>query len=172
MKHSIFILAIILFTSSCKSNLEDERIFPEVRNIVELANTDFVSTLESSFVAQKNIVYAATMPIAWNEIRNAIGGKRYDFSSAQLQEINETTSYENVLKENEYETSIEFDGLEIIAKAYFRKSLPFEEPLTKFDTPLEFNKSKVESFGFWGSSSMAKINYFHKENDFSISLFP
>lgn len=172
MLQKIFILTILLFVTSCKFKFEDENVFPKVKNITELTKTDFSPTFESSFDVGKNIIYGATIPFAWNEIRNEIGGTLSDFSSQQLKEINNTKSYINALKEDEYETSVEIIDTEVIAKAYFRKSLPFEEPLTKFDTPLEFNKLKVESFGFWRSSSFAKINYYNSENEFSVTLFP
>lgn len=172
MNKTITILTLLILISSCQSKLENENIFPEVKDVTELKNTDFVPTLESTFEIKNNIIYGATIPFAWNEIRNEIGTIITDFSSKQLEEINDTKSYVNVLKNNEYETSVEVDGKEIRAKAYFRKSLPFEEPLTKFDKPLTFGNSSVESFGFWSSCSFAKINYFNDENDFSITLFP
>tara|TARA_R110002012_G_scaffold322015_1_gene553694 strand:- start:979 stop:1944 length:966 start_codon:yes stop_codon:yes gene_type:complete len=172
MNKTTIILTLLILISSCKSKLENENIFPEVKNVTELKSTDFVPTLESTFEIKNNIIYGATIPFAWNEIRNEIGTTLTDFSSKQLEEINDTKSYVNVLKNNEYETSVEVDGKEIRAKAYFRKSLPFEEPLTKFDKPLTFGNSSVESFGFWSSCSFAKINYFNDENDFSVTLFP
>ena len=172
MKQTIFILITLFLITSCISKLEDESIFPKVENITQLTKTDFTVTLESSFNFKKNIIYGATIPFAWNEIRNEIGGTLSDFSSNQLEEINNTKSYISVLKENEYETSIIIVDTKIIVKAYFKKSLPFEEPLTKFDKPLAFNESKVESFGFLGNSSSAKINYYNSKNEFSITLYP
>jgi len=172
MNKLIYILSIFFLTLSCNPNLEDESLFPKVKNVAELKNTDFVPTLESSFETKRNIIYGATIPFAWNEIRNEIGTELTDFTNKQLEEINSTKSYINVLKDNEYKTSVEIEGTEIRATAYFRKSLPFEEPLIKFDKLLKFGNSKVESFGFWGSCGFAKINYFNNENEFSISLFP
>ena len=155
MNKITYILTLSILISSCKSNLENEIVFPEVKNVTELKNTDFVPTLESSFEIKNNIIYGATIPFAWNEIRNEIGTTLTDFSSKRLEEINDTKSYVNVLNNNEYETSVEVDGKEIRAKAYFKKSLPFDEPLTKFDKPLTFGNSNVESFGFWSSCSFA-----------------
>jgi hypothetical protein len=165
-----FMLTILLagtFTQ-CKT----EPVFPKLKNVSGLTKTDFTPTLESTFDTEKNAIYGATISFAWHEIRNAIGGTLHDFTSKQLEVINQGDSYANVLLEDEYETSVRIDGDEISATAYFRKSLPFEEPLTKFETPLFFMESPVESFGFWGSSSNAGINYYTDENNFSISLFP
>lgn len=172
MKRLTHILGLLILISGCKPKLEDESIFPKVKNVNEFVKTDFVPTLESSFNTKNNIIYGATIPFAWNEIKKEIGTPLNNFTSKELEKLNATKSFLNVLKEDEYETSVEVDGNEIRAKAYFRKSLPFEEPLTKFEESLKFGNSKVESFGFWGSCSYARINYFNNENDFSISLFP
>ncbi|MGD1839724.1 MAG: hypothetical protein ACFB0B_02350 [Thermonemataceae bacterium] len=179
MKRLTYILGLIILILGCQPKqedkslkLEDESIFPKVKSVTEFEKTDFVPTLESSFSTENNIIYGATIPFAWNEIKKEIGTPLYDFTSKELEKLNDTKSFLNVLKEDEYETSIEVDGNEIRAKAYFRKSLPFEKSLTKFEKSLKFGKSKVESFGFRGSCSYAKVNYLNNENDFSISLFP
>ena len=172
MNKTTYFLTLFILIWSCKSKLENESVFPEVKNVTELKNTDFVPTLESSFEVKNNIIYGATIPFAWNEIRNEIGTTLTEFSSMQLEEINDSKSYVNVLKDNEYVTSVEVDEKEIRAKAYFRKSLPFEEPLIRFDKSLTFGNSNVKSFGFWNSCSFAKINYFNDETDFSITLLP
>ena len=193
MNRLTYIFGLLILISSCKSvqekdsvfpkvknitALEKDSIFPKVKNVTALEKTDFVPTLESSFNTESNIIYGATIPFAWNEIKNIIGTPLNNFTSKELEELNGTKSFLNVLKENEYETSVEVNGSVITAKAYFRKSLPFEEPLTKFKKSLKFGESNVESFGLrgscrcTGSCSSVRINYFNNENDFSISLFP
>lgn len=172
MNRTIYILCFLILISSCKSKLEDESIFPKVKNVTDLKKTDFVTTLESSFNTKNNSIYAATIPFAWNEIKKEIKKPLKGFTSKELEELNKTKSFLNTLKKEEYSVSIEVSGNEIRAKAYFRKSLPFKEPLIKFEKSLTFGKSKVESFGFFGKNNNAKINYFNNQNDFSISLFP
>ena len=169
MNKLIYIFLISSLVFSCKSETE---IFPEVKNITDLKETDFSPTLESNFNTNKNIVYAVTLPLAWNEIRNTIGETLTEFESVQLEEVNNSKSFTQVLKEDEYSTNVELHGNIIRAKGYFKKSLPFEEPLTKFVNPLNFKGKKVESFGFWDSSKFADINYYINENQFSISLLP
>lgn len=172
MKRITYIFGLLILISSCSSKLEDEGVFPKVINVIDLEKTDFVPTLESAFNTKNNIIYGATMPYAWHEIKTEIGTPLKDFTSKELQQLNDSKSFLNVLKEDEYETSVEVNGDEITAKAYFRKSLPFEEPLIKFEKLLTFGKTEVESFGFWGYCNYAKINYFNNGNEFSISLFP
>lgn len=175
MKKLTYVLGLFILISSCTTPPEQKKedgIFPQVKNVTDLVKTDFVPTLESSFTTESNIIYGATIPFAWNEIKREIGTPLKDFTSKELEGLNRSTSFLNVLKPDEYTTSVEVNGNEIIAKAYFSKSLPFDEPLTKFKESLSFGKSEVESFGFWGSHYFARINYFNSENDFSISLFP
>ena len=172
MKRLTYIFGTLILISSCNSKFEDESVFPKVKSVTEFEKTDFVPTLESCFSTENNIIYGATIPLAWNEIKKEIGTPLNDFTSKELEKLNDIKSFLHVLKEDEYETSVEVDGNEIKAKAYFRKSLPFEEPLTKFDDGLGFGKSKVESFGFLGYCSYSRINYFINENDFSVSLYP
>lgn len=163
MKKLINVLGILILFSSCNFTEESNKT---------LQKTDFVTTLESPFNIKTNIVYGATIPIAWNEIKTIIGDTITKFTSNELENINKSNSFLSVLKDNEYKTSVEISGEEISARAYFRKSLPFIIPLTKFEDPLKFGNSDVESFGFLGKEGDAKINYFNNENDFSISLLP
>ncbi len=172
MNRLSYLFGLLILISSCKSKLKNEGIFPRVKDVQALPKTVFVPTLESPFKTQNNIIYGATILFAWNEIKKEIGTALKDFTNNALEELNETTSFVNVLKESKYEKTVEIDDNEISAKAYFRKSLPFEEPLTKFEEPLRFGKSMVASFGFWGYCPFARINYFNNENDFSISLLP
>lgn len=148
MNRISYILGLLILISSCKSKLEDESNFPKVKNITDIEKTDFVPTLESSFNAEENIIYCATILLAWNEMKNEIGTPLKDFTNKELEKLNNTKSFHNVLKEDECETIVEVNGNEISTKAFFRKYLPFEMPLTKFKENLLFDKSEVESFGF------------------------
>jgi hypothetical protein len=51
---------------------------------------------------------------------------------SELNLLNSSKSFSDVLKKNEYESSIEIDENLIIAKAEFSKSLPFEFKLQSF----------------------------------------
>jgi hypothetical protein len=158
--------------SSCNFYQQEQIVFPKVKNVKELAKTDFVPTLETSFDTELNNIYGVTIPLAWQEIKKEIRAPITHFSCTELEELNSSKGFINALQPEEYETTIEINGDEITAKAIFKKSLPFKEPMTKFVDGLKFDKSEVESFGFWGNCRDAKLNYFQNENNFSISLFP
>lgn len=157
---------------------DSAEVFPELKNVKSYKNTDFTPTFESSFDKTKNIIYSTTLPLAWNEIRSQLTPPIGNFQSAQLKQLDETKSFLNTLKKNEYETTVEVIDSIIKASAYFRKSLPFEFPLTKHKESFKFGNIDVQSFGFYvgngyhGQMDFSKVNYFNDENDYSISLFP
>lgn len=146
--------------------------FPEVKNVDETKSTVFSATLESDLDKKKNVVYAASLLMAWDEIETTIGGKLYDFGSPELERMYNSTTHQNVLLPNEYNTSVEIVGDIITANAEFKKALPFKFPLTKHSEKLKFEKDIVSSFGFKGKSGMAYIVYYNNDNDFCIAINP
>lgn len=168
----ILSFSLMLFASACISKPKEENNFPKLKNVKELRNTDFVACLTTPFKSENNLVYAVTIPIVWNKIKNEIGQTITNFSSKELEQLNSFTSYKDVLNPNEYQCSAEITEGEIKANANFKKLLPFAKPLEKFHSGLKFGNHLVESFGFLGESSTAQINYFNSSDKFSISLFP
>ncbi len=170
----------ILLTSfvfvSCDRSLEEEnemdKTFPKVKNLSEYKNTIFLLTLEKTFDTKENGIYAVSLLMAWDEIRNEISKPIKEFSSSELELMNNSEGYKNVLSKSEYSSSIEVEDLTIRAKAYFKKSLPFVIPLQKDDKPIQFLDDKVVSFGFYGYNEVARILYYHDDNDFAIRLIP
>ena len=71
MKNCVYFLFVVITAISC--NPKEKGIFPEKKNVTELEQTDFVPTLESSFGLKNNIIYGATIPFAWHEVRKEIG---------------------------------------------------------------------------------------------------
>jgi hypothetical protein len=163
MKLQNFFLTMLVLTSifSCKNeattnsknnNLKiQESKFSEVKNLSEFKKTKFIPTLEYKISKDKNSVYCATLLFAWDEIRKQINSPlTISDEYADLKLLNTSTSFENVLKSNEYNVSGEVDGGLITARAEFNKSLPFELKLQNFKNKLTFDKQKVSSFGVSG----------------------
>ena len=171
---------------SCKSSTIDEvnedinnseeeislDIFPETVDVDSVERTDFVLTLESDFDLENNAIYSATMPFAWNEIKSIINAPLEKFTNSELEILNQTESYVDVLNSEEYDVNAEVSEKEIRTRAFFRISLPFKDPFTKSDYGMSFNETQVESFGCIGYHRYCRINYYNNENDFSISLDP
>ncbi len=171
---ALFFISIITILFGCNT----DKKFSERKKLSELKKTEFIPTLENKIVADKNSVYCATLLFAWDEIRKEINSP-LTISSAytELNLLNNSKSFENVLKNNEFNSTVEIDGDLIFAKVEFNKSLPFEFKLQSFNNKLVFDKEKVSSFGVTGYSSgeeirNVKIIYYKNDNNFIIKLLP
>lgn len=174
-RHTAIILILILTTLfSCKN----DRKFPEVKKLSEYKSTQFIPTLENKISNDKNSVYCATLLFAWDEIRKQINSPlTISDEYFDLKLLNKSTSYENVLKSNEYNVSGEVDGDIITARAEFKKSLPFEVKLQSFKNKLTFDGKKVSSFGVYGYDDYEQLKnvqivYYKNDNIFIIKLLP
>lgn len=194
MKYPRFLFAIIAFSLlfSCKNvntKIEKEEnviaksyiqdtTFSKVRKLSEYKNTQFIPTLEHEISNDKNSVYCATFLFAWNEIRKQINSPlTISDKYSDLKLLNESTSFFNVLKSDEYDVKVECDGYRIQAKAEFNKSLPFELKLQSFKNKLTFDRQKVASFGVYGNENneqlkIVQIVYYKNDNNFIIKLLP
>lgn len=153
-------------------NEANQMVDLEVKNLDEYKNTVFVPTLESKFNTKYNAVYAVSLLMAWDEIKNQIGTPIEKIQSEELVLMNNSNSYHNVLAKNEYKTSVEVMGSRIKAKAFFYKTLPYKFPLSRYNNDLTFGKSKVVSFGCKGENPVLEVVYYTNDNDFAIRLFP
>lgn len=170
------ITILIVLISACNTNPEKnsdkDKTFPKVKNLEDFHRTVFVPTLESDFSKDKNAIYAASLLMAWNEVRNVLAEPVTNIESDALKIINSSNSYKNVLLKNEFDVSSDIEDSIIFAKAYFKKSLPFKTPFYKDTYPLNFMGDSVMSFGFYGDHIAAGIAYYHNDNDFALRLFP
>ncbi len=169
---SSFISLIVLF--GCNSDRE----FSERKNLSEFNKTIFVPTLEHKITNDSNYIYCATLLFAWDEIRKqiesplTISEKDYD-----LNLVHNSSTFEDVLKSEEYDASGEIDGDKIKARAVFKKSLPYKNKLINFNGELTFDGQRVSSFGVRGFDSykllrIIEIMYYKNDDDFIIKLLP
>lgn len=176
MKRQAAIIFTLILTTlfSCKN----DRKFPEVKNLSEYKNTQFIPTLEHEISNDKNSVYCATLLFPWDEIRKQINSPLTisdEYSDLKL--LNNSTSFKNVLKDGEYKVSGEVEGDLIKTRAEFNKSLPFELKLQSFKNKLTFDGQKVSSFGVNGYDNYEQLNivkiiYYKNDNNFIIKLLP
>lgn len=174
-RQTAIILTLILTTLfSC----QNDRKFPEVKKLSEYKNTQFIPTLEHKISNDKNSVYCATLLFAWDEIRKEINSPlTISDEYFDLKLLNQSNSFKDVLKSNEYTARGEVEGDSISARAEFNKSLPFELKLKSFSNKLIFDGQKVSSFGVYGNDSyeqlqIVKIIYYKNDNNFIIKLLP
>lgn len=177
MNGKVIITALIFYFSilSCKT---EDRNFEEAKDLSEFTKTEFLPTLENNISDNKNAVYCATLPFAWNEILQETGkptniNKNY----IDLILLNNSKTYIDVLNKDEYESSIEIEDETIKANVFFKKSLPFEFKLNSYDKKLIFDKTPVKSFGLSGYDEFEMINsvkiiYYKNDENFIIKLLP
>lgn len=172
----IFMLSAIMLLFSCSQT--PKQAFPKVKDISEYEQTQFLPTLEHCISTDTNSVYCATLLFAWNEARNIIGAPLSIPEEYQdLILLNASTSYRNVLKDNEYKVKGELQGDLITARAEFDKSLPFPCELQKFKNRLTFGGQKVAAFGVAGydrdeMTNIVDILYYENDDNFIIKLAP
>jgi hypothetical protein len=171
-------LLTLTFFLAMLFSCENDRKFLEVKKLHEFKDTRFIPTLEHKITNDNNFVYCATLLFCWHEIKKqtneplTIPNKYVD-----LKLLNQSNSFENVLKSNEYEVSGVVDEGIIKVRAEFNKSLPFEVALQNFHNKLTFEGQKVSSFGIFGYDSyekleIVKIVYYQDDNNFIIKLLP
>lgn len=174
----LFVLNLLLLIS-CKTSTKHEwNELPEVIDISKLHQTQFASTLESPIDRSKNVIYAPALLYAWDEIRQKLDApiKLTDSNSREFKLFNESTSYKNSLTKGEFSAEAKIIGNEVIASAFFNKTLPFTSKLQKIDDGLVFNKAKVSAFGMQSFDEEAvkfsQILYYKDDDHFALRLIP
>lgn len=173
MKQLNYLYLIILIVFICCTTKQDNRTFPDSKDISTFKKTEFLPTLEHNISPDKNAIYCATLLYAWDKIRDEIDAPlKIDKLLNDLTLLNNSKSYIDVLKRNEYEVSANITGNQIETTAEFKKSLPFDTELSNVKDRLNFNGEKVEAFGDKGQSDMINILYYNNDSDFVIKLTP
>ena len=165
---------LLLILVSCTNN----RKFPEVKDLSVYKNTSFNPTLEHKISSDKNHVYCATLLLAWDEVRKQMAPPLTvpeDFYDLKM--LDQSTSYMEVLKPDEYDAFGGRTDTLITARAEFNKSLPFEINLNSYTDRLVFDNQKVSSFGVTPNDSyeqrkIVRIIYYKNDHNFAIKLLP
>ncbi|MCW3083344.1 MAG: hypothetical protein JWP12_710 [Bacteroidetes bacterium] len=170
---SILFLALFCIFYSCSPKRE----FPPKTDLNTYSATTFAATPEEKIDPGKNVIYSPSLLYAWDKLRKEFSVPfEINQSFPELYALNASQSHINSLPESEYETNVVREGLNISVTAFFKKSLPYETKLQRFDDPLIFNKHAVAAFGAWGSdkemAKMFKILYYKNDSDFIISIQP
>ena len=147
-------------------------------NLGNYKQTEFVPTLENPISVNKNIIYAPAFLYAWDRLKTALDSKIIvdSSNSVDYKILNKSTTYRNALEESEYEVNTEISGRTIIAKASFRKNLPFQKKLQVLDEPILFDSKKVAAFGMKDFDekliAFTSILYYKDDNNFILKLTP
>ena len=181
-KPVVLALIILFVLNSCQTTeKEKEKEWSDLPGIIRLdslTQTDFAATLENPVDETKNIIYAPTLLYAWDTIQTILNGviSISDSNSAELKLLTQSSSYKNALTHDEYNVEALVSGNEIIAKAFFNKTLPFTTALHKADTMMVFDKAKVKAFGMYyfdeDAVTISDILYYANDDNFILKLKP
>jgi len=168
LKNFIFIFCS-LFLFSC-----NQRNFPELKHLKNSPETIFLASADHQGIAEKNWVYSPTLLFAWEELQKEIGKINTDPKDSSLTIFNQSVGFQGCMTKDEYKTSVERNGLEIIAKAEFNKSLGFEKSFEIFNS-FNFNNKDVKGFGISSNHSLKNqlnILYYENKENMLIQLIP
>lgn len=183
MKNSLLFLLFCLSLLSCGGSQSgdetDNFTFPDEKELSAFPTTQFVATLESPLGAGMNSIYAATIPLAWDQFRTQFGGALVCDSGSLMEFIllNNSRSFMNVLQPDEYETRSEAgDDGSVTVYAAFSKALPFKYDMHSVKNGISFAGSTVEAFGIVYHDEQAvggvTILYYEDDEHFVIQLNP
>lgn len=179
---TVLIITVFIAFSSCNhSNKKSEPVWsdlPEVTDLNNLKQTDFVVTLENPISENKNIIYAPAFLYAWDKVKERTKSPIVadDKNSPDFKLLNKSVSHQNSLTDTEYSVTAEIvDGV-IIARAFFNKTLPFETKFQVLDEPIHFGTTKVSGFGMrYFNEDLIKfteILYYKDDDNFVLKLIP
>lgn len=159
---------------SCTSDQQ----FSKVKKLEAFPNTAFIPTLEHTLSQDKNMAYAATFLLAWDEVRHQLSQPvSIPDEYADLRFIHQSTSFQNVLLPKEFTKSCSVSDGNILIESEFSKTLLFEPKLKNYGYKLNFKGQKVAAFGIKGQDKPAlkkllEIWNYTDENNFLIKLTP
>lgn len=183
-QYSIVATCLLIAAISCKQKEKqtDQRwdALPQVTELASLKQTDFAATLENNIDTSKNIIYAPSLLYAWEKIEEQLKSEVVvsDSNSADFKWMVASSSYQNALTKDEYTAEVELgDGGDIIARAFFNKTLPFKNKLETLDDPILFGNTKVAAFGMgtyydYDAANFTDILYYQDDDHFILKLRP
>ncbi|MBI1286211.1 MAG: hypothetical protein GC178_01390 [Flavobacteriales bacterium] len=144
MKKHGYILLLVPLYFGCN----EDNPLPDVISLDSLKQTEFVLTIEQPVDLQKTQIYCSTGEYAWNQVKQIINRPlTIPEAHSQLMWLNEATSFENSISDNEIDVAATVDETLISVTAVFKKSLPFAKKFKRNHSELVFKNTVVESLG-------------------------
>lgn len=171
------IISFVLTSCNFKGNKYLNEI-PEVQDLENFKQTEFVTTLESPISTNKNTIYVPTFLYAWDEVKEKLKSEIIvgDSNSINFKLLNLSESQNNSLAKGEYSTSTETAGGVITAKAFLKIALPFETKLQDLEDSIIWSQTKVSAFGMYyydeNTVKFTTILYYKNDNKFILRLRP
>ena len=159
----------MILTSSCQNNRKNG--FSELRELSDYKLTDFVPTLENPLIIGHNSVYCAALLYAWDEVRKSLNNSIIvDSTKSDLFLLNQSTTFEDALDPNDYNSSVSTSNNRIKVSVNFKKSLQFVNDFDKNYDDFIFKNQAVKSFVSYGKNEQIEILYYKNDFDFIIKI--
>jgi hypothetical protein len=176
----IGMISLLFFCCGC-NNTEDEAgetDIPESKNLTEYTSTEFILSPKHKLSEGKNSIYCVSFLLAWDKLKaDSDMSFKIPDTHFDLQLVNSSFDFLNSLSEEEIDLHAEISEDRLYAKAYFKKSLPFEMEFIKEHGTDEFAGNKVRFFGCSGSDHLnltrqLQIIYYKNDSEFIVRLRP
>lgn len=177
---TIGIIGLLFLFFGCNNSQDDteESDIPESKNLTDYKSTEFILSPKHTLTAGNNSIYCSSFLFAWNKLKAdsemtfKIPDEHFD-----LQLVDSSFDFLNSLSEEEIDLHSEISEDRLYAKAYFKKSLPFEMAFKKDYGTDEFAGKKVQFFGCSGSDHLnltrqLQIIYYKNDSEFIVRLRP
>lgn len=164
-------ILVLLFFFSINYHLHAQR---RTQSLAEFRQTEFVTILEQKIQGDKNVIYSPTLLLAWNDLRNSLGGSiEVDSVDRDLYLFNQSKDFENTLLKNDYTSTFKVAFNSIHVKVELKKTIPFLVPMTSYATELVFAGKEVPAFGEKGEGrGSAIVRYYKDDNNVVVNLLP
>lgn len=171
MKNLPLLLLLFLSLQSCQS-IDEAEGFPRMIDLSETKATKFAPVLESPIDTINNYIYGASLAYAWDTITKIINAPITELTSAELETVNASSSYQNALDNKDIEREVLVSGTDIFSRASFKKTLDFIKPFKGDKTrTMTFDKENlVQSFGCDGIHTSLQLTYFYDYHDLAVQL--
>ncbi|WP_343670895.1 hypothetical protein [Chitinophaga sp.] len=137
------------------------------------SRSQIVSNMLTPVDASKNIAFAASFTLAWNEMRKQVGAPINNKAKA-VKWMNDSPFSGDMLSAREYKKDVQIDGGNIAVLVNFQKELGFDVPMQPLRETLQFNGKAVKAFGMQDYDpeiiGEAHLVYYRDEDHFVMNL--
>ncbi|WP_440135172.1 hypothetical protein [Chitinophaga sancti] len=155
-----YLLAAMVLMSACRKTRYYSR-------------SQIVPNMLTPIDANKNVAFAASFTLAWNEMKQQVGAPINNKAKA-VKWMNDSPVSGDILGPKEFKRDVRIKGAEITMLVNFQRELGFDVPMQPLKEPFTFNGKAVKAFGMvdYDPEIVAETHlvYYRDEDHFVMSL--
>lgn len=155
-----YLLAAMVLMSACRKTRYYSR-------------SQIVPNMLTPVDANKNVAYAASFTLAWNEMRQEVGAPINNKAKA-VKWMNDSPVSGDILGPKEFKRDVRIKGEEITVLVNFQRELGFDVPMQPLKEAFSFNGKPVKAFGMVDYDpeivAEAHLAYYRDEDHFVMIL--